>query len=153
MEIINDDIFNCKEDIICHQVNCQGVMGSGLAKQIKEKYPEVFKGYYHYCKTQELKDIFGTALICEGSDKYIANLFGQDKYGTDKQYTDYDALKQALTELKDFAKEKNLSVAIPYKMGCGLGGGNWNTVFDMITEVFTDVPCNIYKKEEKKNAK
>lgn len=146
--MIDGNIFDCKEDIIVHQVNCQGVMGSGLAKQIKEKYPEVFNGYYHYCKTQELKDIFGTALICEASDgKYVANLFGQDKYGQGLQ-TDYDMFKKALQEIHDFAKEQNLSVALPYKIGCGLAGGDWNTVFDIITEIFfDDVPYEIYKLE------
>ena len=146
MEIIEKDIFTCEENIIVHQTNCLGVMGSGIAKTVKEKYPEVFKGYEHYCKTNTAENILGTALICEANDgKYIANAFGQLNYGTDKQYTDYDALKHALTEIKDFAKEKELSVAIPYKIGCGLAGGDWNTVFDMITEIFTEVKCNIYK--------
>ena len=146
--MIEGNIFDCTENIIVHQTNCQGVMGSGLAKQVKEKYPEVFNAYYHYCKTQELKDIFGTALICEANDgKYIANLFGQDKYGSGLQ-TDYDMFKKALQEIHDFAKEQKLSVAIPYKIGCGLAGGDWNTVFDIITEIFfDDVPYEIYKLE------
>ena len=28
--------------LVCHQVNCRGVMGSGLALQIRERYPVVF---------------------------------------------------------------------------------------------------------------
>ena len=32
-------------DVICHQVNCQGVMGSGIAKQIRDTYPIVFENY------------------------------------------------------------------------------------------------------------
>ena len=38
---------NC--DYICHQVNCQGVMGSGIARQIRERWPEVYKDYYDHC--------------------------------------------------------------------------------------------------------
>jgi O-acetyl-ADP-ribose deacetylase (regulator of RNase III) len=34
---------NC--DYICHQVNCQGVMGSGIARQIRERYPVVYLYY------------------------------------------------------------------------------------------------------------
>lgn len=146
--MIDGNIFDCTENIIVHQTNCQGVMGSGIAKQVKERYPEVFNAYYHYCKTQELKDIFGTALICQVSDyKYIANVFGQNTFGQGLQ-TDYDMLKNALKEVHDFAKENNLSVAIPYKIGCGLGGGDWNTVYDIITEIFfDDVPYEIYRLE------
>ena len=95
-----------------------------------------------------MKDIFGTALICQVSDyKYIANVFGQNTFGQGLQ-TDYDMLKNALKEVHDFAKENNLSVAIPYKIGCGLGGGDWNTVYDIITEIFfDDVPYEIYRLE------
>ena len=53
MEIINGDIFTCKEEIIVHQTNCMGVIGSGLAALVKKKYPDVFKGYYHFCRFQE----------------------------------------------------------------------------------------------------
>lgn len=149
MEIIEGDIFKCDEDIIVHQTNCQGVMGHGIALQVKQLYPEVFKGYYHYCKTNNGEDILGTTLICEANDgKYIANLFGQLNYGEGLQ-TDYDRFRHGLTEIHDFAKEHNLSVAIPYKIGCGLAHGDWNTVFDIICEVFSDnVPYNIYKFEK-----
>ena len=146
--MIDGNLLECTENIIVHQVHCQGVMGSGIAKQIKKKYPEVFKAYYYTCKTEELKNYFGTALICEANDgQYIANVFGQNTYGKDL-HTDYDALKSGLKEVQDFAKEKNLSVALPYKLGCGRGGGDWNTVFDIITEIFfDDVPYEIYRLE------
>jgi O-acetyl-ADP-ribose deacetylase (regulator of RNase III) len=148
MEIIEGNLLEAPEQIIVHQTNCMGVMGSGIAKQIKEKYSEVFGGYYKYCKESLAEDILGTALICETSDgKLIANVFGQIKYGTDKQYTEYDALRKALEEVRDFAKERELSVALPYKLGCGRAGGDWNIVFDMITEIFADIPCNIYRYE------
>lgn len=38
---IKGDIFQSSADVILHQVNCQGVMGSGVAKQVREKYPDV----------------------------------------------------------------------------------------------------------------
>lgn len=31
--------------IFCHQVNCKRKMGSGLARQIRNKYPEVYSEY------------------------------------------------------------------------------------------------------------
>lgn len=150
METIKKDIFKCKEDIICHQTNCLGVMGSGLAKQVKSKYPEVFNGYEYLCKTSLAKDLLGTALICEANNgKYIANLFGQINYGKVGQYTDYEALRSAFAELKDFAKEHNLSIAIPYKIGCGTGGGKWREVLKIINEIFADYSAvSIYKKEK-----
>ena len=39
--VIRGDILRSDTDIIVQQVNCQGVMGAGLAKQIASQYPEV----------------------------------------------------------------------------------------------------------------
>ena len=50
IKIINGDIFSGTEDIICHQVNTLGVMGSGIALQIKKLYPMVFTAYRMFCK-------------------------------------------------------------------------------------------------------
>ena len=45
IKIFDGDILNASEYILAHQVNCMGIMGSGIAKQIKDKYPEVFEQY------------------------------------------------------------------------------------------------------------
>ena len=43
---VTRDILSNKAGIICHQVNCMGVMGSGLAKAIKDKYNPLIKQYH-----------------------------------------------------------------------------------------------------------
>jgi len=81
------DILAVTGHIICHQVNCQGVMGAGLARQVRAKYPQVYAPYRAYCATG---NVLGTVLFVPVSDNnIIANIFGQDKYGRDRQYTDY----------------------------------------------------------------
>ena len=146
MEIVKGNLLEAPENILVHQTNCMGVMGSGIAKQVKEKYPEVLNGYYNYCKTNTVENILGTALICEADDgKLIANVFGQVNYGTDKIYTDYEALRKGLEEVKVFADQHFLSVALPYNIGCGRAGGDWNIVSKIIEEVFGDV--KLYKYE------
>ena len=141
-----DDIFNTVDDIIVHQVNCQGVMGSGIAKQVKALYPRVFNAYVEYCKKS---NILGTSLIVYDRGKYIANVFGQYNYGNGLQ-TNYNALSSGLKEVYTFAKNNLLSVAIPYKIGCGLGGGDWNVVSKIIESIFTDVPFYVYRKDKLK---
>ena len=44
------DIFDSNCNIICHQVNCMGVMGAGLAKQVKKKCPDAFRRYITFVK-------------------------------------------------------------------------------------------------------
>lgn len=51
--IVGDLLKQDKVDIICHQTNCKGVMGAGIAFQIKRTYPEVFKKYKEFCDEYE----------------------------------------------------------------------------------------------------
>lgn len=48
------NILDSGADVICHQVNCQGAMNSGVAKAIREKWPVVYKAYRE--KFQEMED-------------------------------------------------------------------------------------------------
>lgn len=157
MEIIAGNILNATEDIIIHQVNCKGVMGSGLAKQIKEKWPIVFKKYKELCDDLSLV-LLGEIQFVTIEDidkpktteknKIIANVFGQFNYGNKEKHTDYEALKSAFNDLRDYALEHNYSIAIPYKIGCGLGGGDWDIVSEIICEELTDIKYKIYSIEK-----
>lgn len=151
IEIVEGNLLNATEDIIEHQVNCKGVMGSGLAKQIKSKYNGVYLQYKRECD-EELKRSGGTQFLLGhtlnvevGKGKYVSNLFGQDGYGRDTMYTDYPSLKRALIKLEKFARKNNLTVALPYGIGSGLAGGNWETVYKIIEHVFGDYEVALYR--------
>ena len=68
--IIDGDIFECNDDAILHQVNCQGVMGSGVAKQVRERYPYVYKQYRQLCENaiEEGISLLGTIQKCFKTD-------------------------------------------------------------------------------------
>ena len=137
INIKSGNIINAAEDIICHQVNCLGIMGGGLALQIKNKYPEVFKAYKEFCPRQKTEQMLGqTQIVACHDGKYIANIFGQNECGWGKQQTDYDALAQGFNRLfsavTNDSKYSDKSIAIPYGIGCGLGGGDWNEVLKII---------------------
>ena len=139
IEIINGNIFEGDADIICHQVNTYGIMGAGIALQIKEKCLDYQRhglnpiGKVLYCRTKY-------------SNVVIANLFSQIGMSTD-----YNAMKNCLQSIYNDCKKYNETVAIPYKIGCGIAGGDWNKVYGIIEEIFSqdeDVKCTIYKLEE-----
>ena len=135
--VIQGDILRSDADIIVQQVNCQGVMGAGLAKQIASQYPEVLSPYKKMCNTRDTQDLLGKVLICPTrTGVRIANVFGQDRYGRDGCYTDYAALENGLAAVVRYASQKNLSIAIPYGIGCGLAGGDWTIVSEIISQVF-----------------
>lgn len=149
IQYINGNILDAKENIIVQSVNHQGVMGGGLALQIKNKYPEIDKEGYFYqsmCKTMTFEEIKQEGLIAYYStgNQYIASIFGQDQYGRDKQYTDYVALGNGLNTVKLFAENMLYSIAIPSGLGCGLGGGDWQVVEDIIQRCFSESIVHVW---------
>lgn len=140
------DILDFTENIIVQSVNHQGVMGGGLAKQIVTKYPIINNEnsvYQIMCRGMYFEDIKMHGFVSWYTiqeNKFIASIFGQDGYGRDRQYTDYVALGNGLDSVRLFAKEKQASIAIPFMMGCGLGGGDWSVVFNIIENCFKYSP-------------
>jgi O-acetyl-ADP-ribose deacetylase (regulator of RNase III) len=131
MKVIKGDLLAIESGIICHQVNCKGVMGAGLAKSLRAKYPVCFESYSKYCNAGQFK--LGMVQFCKVNPQlFICNLAGQNSYGTGKRQTDYDALVACLTKLHAKSIELGLIPYIPYKMGCGLAGGDWNVVSNLI---------------------
>ena len=133
---IKQDILKVDRGIICHQVNCQQVMGAGLALQIKINFPQVYKEFKN-----EIPFLGLCLLTCVKKDLYVASLYGQNRYGTDKQHTDYVAIENSLEMLKNWIKIErieDLPVYVPYGLGCGLGGGENSIVEEMIYDYFPD---------------
>lgn len=126
--------------IIVHQVNCQGVMGAGFAKQIRNVYPDCYEEYKKFCIEHE-KELLGNICIYEGKRDIIINLFSQDRYGRNKRYTDYQAMEQGFKRIrKVFPTEE---IIAPYMIGCGLAGGDWNIVLPLLKKYNITVSKNI----------
>lgn len=139
VEIQQGNLFEADANVIVHQVNCMGVMGSGLALQVKNRYPKVFSQYSSLCKSYPPENLLGSAFIAEvAPDRYVANVFGQKNFGWTEQFTDLKALKSGLETVAEFAKENRYMVALPYLIGCCRGGGKWTEVLVVIEEVFSD---------------
>lgn len=146
MVYVNGDILtpvmNDRPTIVCHQVNCKGVMGSGLAKQVREKFPGVYGSYKGRCEAPY--DNLGQVQICSVLSEtgyLIANVFGQRNYGGALKNTDYRALRKAFSFIAD--AYPLYTIRIPYKMGCGLGGGDWAIVEEIILETLHDKGVNV----------
>lgn len=158
ISIVEKNLFDSKANFLVHQVNCQGVMGSGIAKQVAERYPFVDKEYRRYvfhCQKKNKKilgtvqyvplEVWAIGLVdtlkndrIEKYDKdyqYIVNLFGQENYGTGIQ-TDLTELKNAFIDIRDKALSVGATIAIPYRIGSCRGGADWNDVYTIIKKVF-----------------
>lgn len=148
VEVIeNSNLLDVQRGIICHQTNCIGVMGGGVALQIRKKWPKVYKEYLEDCKCfekspQRMLGHVQDILVKDGL--VVANCYGQVCPGNDKCMTDYEAWDVILDKLKDLSSYFNLDLHFPWMVGCGLAGGDWNVMRKKIEEAFSGSTCHVY---------
>lgn len=144
VQIIYGDLLQSNAPLIVHQVNCMGVMGAGIAKQIKEQYPEVFAKYTSLTKkypdnVSRLNLLGKAQFVTTKSGIIVVNLFGQLNYGRSGRHTDYSALEKGFDDILNYVIEYDIpEIAMPYRIGCGLAGGDWNIVQSIIEQKFAD---------------
>ena len=153
IKYVKGDLLDAPQKIVVHQVNCQGVMGSGVAKALRDKYPQVYTNYKAFIDAQikdnffypdfTNKDLLGMIQFVKvGEDRFVCNLFGQNNYlPRTKRHTDYSALHVGFNDLRSATPE---DIAMP-KIGCGLGGGDWKLVVPIIESVFNDRDIYVYE--------
>ena len=148
--ICKGNLLNSDCDVIAHQVNCQSVMGAGIALQIKEKYPTSYIEYLEDDRKPSHK--LGNTLCCklDKQDNYLFHLYGQLRYGRNELFTDYIAfessVRQMIGQIKTIESliNKSLKVGLPYGIGCGLAGGDWKIIQPLLNKISFDSKTNIY---------
>ena len=143
--VTDGDLVRAKDiDIFVHQCNCFATMGAGIAKQIAAAYPEVKEADKQNFKKKGAYGQLGTILpVCCHDRRVCVNMYSQFHYGKGKQ-TDYEAFSKCLRELTWFAKDRpEKIIGFPYGIGCGLAGGDWNVVEEMLREFSEKVPNDV----------
>jgi O-acetyl-ADP-ribose deacetylase (regulator of RNase III) len=135
IEHVMGDLLKAEADVIVHQVNCQGVMGAGVARQIREQFPNTYNVYKDYCSKYQghTADLLGECLYTFEEPFVICNAFGQNFYYRNSVQTEYDKLEKCFYDIAK--KYHGKKVALPWKIGCGLAGGDWNIVYEMIFSI------------------
>lgn len=145
IEIKTGNLLNAKEDVIAHQVNCYGAAG-GLAAAVFRKYPVAENDYLQLIDRMQPKALLGMAQLTgqQKDGRIICNLYGQLKPGADYRP---DRLEQALQQLAATARIMNWSVALPWRLSCGICGGDWDEVQKIIERTMEGVRCVIYRRK------
>jgi len=138
MKHINGDLLKLalegKFDIIMHGCNCFCTMGSGIAKQIKEQFPEAYEADLKTKKGNILK--LGNFTIAEVKREYtfkIINCYIQYRYGREQVQVDYEALTLCMRKINSLYSNKRIGLPL---IGAGLAGGDWNKIEKIIETEF-----------------
>jgi O-acetyl-ADP-ribose deacetylase (regulator of RNase III) len=128
---------------IAHGCNAQGVMGSGVAKIVKEQYFDAYKFYEEQYNEHGLT--LGDVQFVPANGKVIINAITQNLYGKDgKRFVNYEAVAECMRTINRELKQSNQThVAMP-QIGAGLGGGDWTVIAAIIESELTDIQPVVY---------
>lgn len=157
-EILQGDLFvnDFNFDALAQGVNCQGIMGAGIAVEFKRRFPNMFLDYERRCKTYgdalggllhayhpwfdaKMELIDGDWVEIFNADPTIYSLFSQVMPGRNG---DYRLLQQAAISMAlDAERNEIVNVGLPW-IGCGIAGLERHNVAHILKQVFDPSPVH-----------
>lgn len=148
IEVVSGDAVAALQDgriqVLGHQVNLDGVMGAGIARQIARTWPVVLSRYKEALFRQSLV-LGGAQIVSVAPERWVANIAGQVHPTRRGRATDYEALDSGLWYMAAFLKVHEVTGGLPYGIGCGLAGGDWAVVEPIIHKAFTDCRLTLFR--------
>lgn len=118
----------------------------GLALQLRERMPALYKDFRHVCQTKHPK-AGGLWTWMSADGRYIVNLFTQDgayDHGSKPGKASLSHVNHALHALRGLVEKEHLaSLALP-RLACGLTGLDWNEVKPLIEKHLGDLNIPVY---------
>lgn len=142
IEFKKGDIFTSTCEALVNPVNCEGVMGKGLAKAFKDRFPLMFPVYQKLCAKGEMR--IGDPRVGIYDNVKIVLFPTKDSWRNPSKIEYIDQGLQTLKEkLKPWAVQ---SLALP-ALGCGLGGLEWTDVKSLIVKYLgtESIPIEVYE--------
>lgn len=146
MHIVEGDMLKQSRGLIVHGCNAQGVMGGGVAAQIRTKYPVAYEQYKNLAMGE---GSLGTCQIVKVTEElFIGNCITQLFYGNDgRKYADIRAVRKSLDSAMFWCDLFEQPLHMP-EIGCGLGGLQWNEiaeVAEVLEKKYPNVSVTLYR--------
>lgn len=145
--IIKGNIWTTKHKVLVNTVNCEGVMGAGIALESRLRYPEMYARYKKICADGNLN--IGNLWIYKNSNPYWIMNFPTKGYWKLPSKIEY--LELGLKKFVETYKEKEVeSVAFPL-LGAANGGLDEKVVLEVMNSYLgnIDIPVEIYLHDTK----
>jgi len=125
--------------LIVHICNDIGAWGKGFVLAISKKWKKPEQQYREWFKSKEQFELGEVQFVNINSDLSIANMIGQHQIKRLRGQIPirYEAVEKCLSKVADYSKGNNFSVHMP-RIGCGLAGGDWNIIEQIIQKELID---------------
>jgi len=142
MKIIEGNIFNSKCQTLVNTVNCVGVMGAGIAFEMRLRYPEMFQRYKELCDLK-IFNIGKLWLYKSDVNHWILNFPTKRdwKYPSKIEYIEKGLQKF----IESYKKHKINSIAFPL-LGASHGKLKEGQVIELMRQYLSsiDIPVEVY---------
>lgn len=146
--------------VIAHVVNDEGKWGAGFVKAISARWKEPEKHYLKQARWAKKSFKLGEVQwVFVDYDLAVCNLIAQRglRSFVNTRPVQYDHLETCLEKMAEGARytaglsdptvaksrQKRLSIHLP-RIGCGLGGGDWDVVEELIEQTCWDLEVYVY---------
>lgn len=138
-ELTRGNLLEADVEAVVNTVNTEGIMGKGIALQVRKAYPENYEAYRKACGAGEVRP--GSMFIFDRqtltNPRYIINFPTKRHWRSKSRLGDIESGLVAL--VADVRRLGIRSIAVP-PLGCGLGGLPWPQVQRRMHEAFEQLP-------------
>lgn len=139
VKVLIGNIFDSKADVLVNTINCVGVMGKGIAKEFKSKYPTMYEEYRIKCDANEIETGKLYPYFENGKIRIL-------NFPTKQHWRSPSRISYVVEGLEWFIENYEklgiTTIAFP-PLGCGNGGLNWETVGPIMVKKLINLPISI----------
>lgn len=134
-----------KYDAVIHGCNCFNTMGSGVAKALRDKWPQVYAVDNETTKGDIRK--LGGFTVASAGCTLVVNAYTQYSYNPRVHPFEYSALSAFFTNFTKYYDDTAQGKLLMPKIGAGLGGGDWNVIEQILINTGLDITVCVLEEE------
>lgn len=141
---IDGNIFCSALTTIVNTVNCEGIMGAGLALECRLRYPEMFKRYQTFCQQGQLQP--GKLWLYKNTDRWVLNFPTKNLW---RQPSQHSYIESGLQKFAVSWQKLGINGAAFPMLGTDRGGLQEQVVLPLmkhyLTPIAEQIPIEIYR--------
>jgi O-acetyl-ADP-ribose deacetylase (regulator of RNase III) len=118
IHFVQGDLFYSTDSAIAHGVNMRGVMGAGIAREFRVKFPVMYGTYKALCE-HDAVSVMGVMPWKVRQGQYVMNIFSQVEPGANAEVS---RIFYGLIRSVNYLSDRGINrLSIPW-IGAGIGG-------------------------------